>query len=196
MNYNCFPLHRFLDVLISLCLLPFATVIIFIVSIISLIVDREFPLFFQKRIGVNRRPFLMFKIRTMYSSTPNSLPSHLINSNTITLTGRFVRRFKLDELPQLFNVILGDMSLVGPRPCLPSQSIIIDIRFHNGLYSVRPGVTGYSQVNKIDMSSVTKLIKYDLCTISSLTTFEYLRIILHTFIGRGSFDPVTKETSL
>jgi O-antigen biosynthesis protein WbqP len=110
------------------------------------------PAFFaQERIGRHEKPFRCLKLRTMYEGT-RSLPTHEVDGKAVTKAGRVLRRLKLDELPQLWNVLKGEMSLVGPRPCLPTQKELIERRRALGVYKLRPGITGLAQVEGIDMS--------------------------------------------
>ena len=96
----------------------------------------------------------------MYSGTAN-LPTHEVQASSVTALGEHLRRFKVDELPQLCNVLIGDMSLVGPRPCLPSQTALVEARRHLGVFEVRPGITGLAQVNGVDMSDANRLAEID-----------------------------------
>src|SRR6185503_10926322 len=108
-------------------------------------------IFAQRRIGRRGAPFTCYKLRTMNENTIQR-PTHEVGASAVTSVGRFLRRWKLDELPQLYNVLRGEMSLVGPRPCLPSQSELIEARLQKGALDVRPGITGLAQVQGIDMS--------------------------------------------
>lgn len=114
----------------------------------------------QTRVGRHGIPFRCYKLRTMHVDTP-SVPTHEMAPNAVTPVGRFLRRTKLDELPQLWNVLRGDMSLVGPRPCLPEQEELIRHRLHQGVLAVAPGMTGLSQVRGIDMSNPALCAKTD-----------------------------------
>ena len=147
------------------------------------------PLFYQQRVGYQQRLFTLVKFRSMATNT-QSVGTHLVDANAITPMGRFLRRSKLDELPQLFNVLRGDMSLVGPRPCLPNQIELIQQREMRGVFSVKPGITGLAQVNGVDMSSPRKLAIYDRLMIRNLDLGNYLRLIMATATGRGSGDRV------
>ena len=113
--------------------------------------DTRSPIFWQKRLGQDQVPFTLIKFRTMTSDT-SSVATHLVNPEKITRLGKFLRKTKLDELPQLWNVLSGKMSLVGPRPGLPSQLELTKERQLRKVFSVRPGITGLSQINEIDMS--------------------------------------------
>jgi len=147
------------------------------------------PMFRQKRIGRNELPFVLVKFRTMRRDTI-SVASHLVDSSAITKTGVFLRMSKLDELPQLWNVVKGEMSLVGPRPCLPSQVELIKSRRKLNVFSARPGITGLSQINGIDMSTPELLAETDARMINGLNLRSYFKYIFLTVLGKGSGDRV------
>ena len=151
--------------------------------------DTRSPLFFQQRVGKNKKPFTLVKFRTMAPET-QSVGTHLVDTSAVTRLGHILRRTKLDELPQLVNVILGDMSLVGPRPCLPNQLELIAERDKRGVYAVRPGITGLAQVNHVDMSTPKKLAIYDSLMIRRLNLKLYFGLILATATGRGRGDRI------
>jgi lipopolysaccharide/colanic/teichoic acid biosynthesis glycosyltransferase len=119
-----------------------------------------------------------------------SVASHLASKSSITETGKLLRKTKLDELPQLYNVLKGEMSLVGPRPGLLTQKELTQARIAENIYTVRPGITGLAQLNSIDMSTPKLLAKTDKKMIEQLTVTTYLRYILLTLTGRGSGDRV------
>ena len=139
------------DYLFSFTLLIFLSPLLLLIYVIILL-DIGSPLFIQKRVGKNKKIFNLIKFRTLKIGTP-SIASHKINSRYVSNTGKILRKFKLDELPQLINVLKGEMSLVGPRPYLPIQKDLIKGRDKYNLYRFRPGITGLSQINKIDMSN-------------------------------------------
>lgn len=151
--------------------------------------DTGAPLFRQQRVGRGQRPFTLVKFRTMRPDTA-SVASHLADAAAITRFGHFLRRTKLDELPQLWNVLRGDMSLVGPRPCLPNQHELIAEREQRGVFAVRPGITGLAQVNGVDMSEPARLAEMDAEMVASLSLRDYFRFILLTATGKGSGDRV------
>ncbi|MGP9833507.1 sugar transferase [Marinobacter sp. NSM] len=151
--------------------------------------DTGAPIFRQERVGRNKRPFILVKFRTMKRDTA-SVASHLASADAITRFGRFLRRTKLDELPQLWNVLKGDMSLVGPRPCLFSQDELIAQRESRGVLSARPGITGLAQVSDIDMSTPVLLADTDERMLKNLTVGAYFKYILMTVYGKGAGDRV------
>lgn len=116
-------------------------------------------IFVQTRLGRHETPYRCLKLRTMWSDT-GSVPTHEAPVSAITPVGRVLRRAKIDELPQLWNVLVGEMSLVGPRPCLPTQAALIEARRRSNVFGFRPGITGLAQVRGIDMSDP------DLCAAS------------------------------
>lgn len=120
-------------------------------------------------------------------NTP-SVGSHELSLAKMSRYGRIMRRFKLDELPQLFNVLNGTMSLVGPRPNLSTQSKVIYERENRGIYQIKPGITGISQINKIDMSTPKKLAISDCQLVKNLSVSLYLNILYQTLIGKGNGD--------
>ncbi len=155
--------------------------------------DTGSPLFRQKRVGRHQRPFVLVKFRTMKPETA-SVASHLADAGAITPFGRFLRRTKLDELPQLWNVLKGEMSLVGPRPCLFNQEELIAERVSRGVLEARPGITGLAQVNNIDMSTPRLLAETDQRMLQSLTVVNYFRYILQTVLGKGKGDRIRQSS--
>lgn len=147
------------------------------------------PIFRQERVGRDQKPFTLLKFRTMRPDTA-SVASHLADASAITPVGLFLRRTKLDELPQLWNVVKGEMSLVGPRPCLFNQTELITERVSLGVFSARPGITGLAQVNNIDMSTPRLLAETDARMIKALTVQAYFKYIFITLGGKGSGDVV------
>ena len=151
--------------------------------------DTGSPIFFQKRVGRNTKAFTLVKFRTLAKDTP-SLASHLVEGSSISALGRFLRRTKLDELPQLWNVLIGDMSLVGPRPGLPNQHKLNAAREQAGVFAARPGITGLAQVNGIDMSTPELLAETDARMNAEMSLKNYFKYILLTLIGKGSGDRI------
>ncbi|MCC5881600.1 MAG: sugar transferase [Halomonas sp.] len=154
--------------------------------------DTGSPLFRQQRVGRYQRPFTLVKFRTMRPDTA-SVATHLADASAVTPFGNFLRRSKLDELPQLWNVLKGEMSLVGPRPCLYSQQELIAERATRGVYQARPGITGLAQINDIDMSTPLLLAETDQCMLKGLTVAAYFRYIVLTVLGKGSGDRIRRK---
>lgn len=165
--------------------------VLLVVTIIGLF-DTGSPIFVQERVGRNKKPFKLIKFRTMSVDT-QSVASHLASSSSITKLGAFLRKTKIDELPQLINVLKGEMSLVGPRPNLFNQEELIKARDALGVYDVLPGITGLAQVQNIDMSTPELLAKTDRQMIDTLTINGYFKYIIMTVTGSGSGDAVKKS---
>jgi lipopolysaccharide/colanic/teichoic acid biosynthesis glycosyltransferase len=153
--------------------------------------DTGSPIFRQERVGLNKRVFKLMKFRSMHLNT-QSVATHLASASSITPFGNFLRKSKLDELPQLINVLKGDMSLVGPRPNLFNQTELIQERDSRGVYNVRPGITGLAQINKIDMSTPQRLAETDAKMIDHLNMWYYFKYIFLTVFGKGFGDRVRK----
>ena len=179
---------RFFDFIFALFGLIFGLPVLLIIYLFGLF-DTGSPVFRQERVGRNKKLFILIKFRTMKVETA-SVASHLESSSSITPLGTFLRKTKLDELPQLWNVLCGDMSLVGPRPNLFNQKELINVRDKFNVYSVRPGITGLAQVSEIDMSTPDLLAKTDAEMISSMSNTNYFRYIIMTLTGSGQGDRV------
>jgi O-antigen biosynthesis protein WbqP len=154
--------------------------------------DTGSPLFRQERVGRYQKPFSLVKFRTMRPDTV-SVATHLADASAVTPFGRFLRRSKLDELPQLWNVLKGEMSLVGPRPCLFNQDELIAERAARGVFDVRPGITGLAQVEGVDMSTPQLLAKMDAHMLGNMTLVSYFKYIFKTVSGSGSGDRVPER---
>jgi len=181
-------LVRLFDVCFSLLGLIVGFPVLIIIYLVGLF-DTGSPVFRQERVGRNKKPFILVKFRTMSVDTA-SVASHLASSASITSVGAFLRKTKLDELPQLWNVLKGEMSLVGPRPGLFNQENLTAAREAKGVFSVRPGITGEAQVNEIDMSTPVLLAEIDAKMISELSITNYFKFIMMTVTGKGSGDRV------
>ncbi|WP_026332703.1 MULTISPECIES: sugar transferase [unclassified Thioalkalivibrio] len=179
---------RILDVVLAVVGLVVAAPVMAVLWMLGWMESRS-PLFRQERVGRYHRPFVLVKFRTMRPDTA-SVATHLAESSSVTRLGGFLRKTKLDELPQLWNVLKGEMSLVGPRPCLVSQVELIAAREARGVFAVRPGITGLAQVNGIDMSDPERLAEVDAKMIGSLTLGGYFRYLVLTLTGKGSGDRV------
>ncbi len=181
-------LIRFFDVIFSFIGLVVAFPVLILITLIGFF-DTGSPVFRQVRVGRNKKPFTLVKFRTMRKDTA-SVASHLASASAITPFGSFLRKTKLDELPQLWNVLLGDMSLVGPRPGLFNQEELTSAREQLAIYRVRPGITGLAQVNEIDMSTPELLAKTDADMILNMSIKNYFTFIFLTIAGKGRGDRV------
>ena len=184
-------MSRILDVLFSVAGLVFLSPLIFLIMILGWF-DTRSPLFHQQRVGREKQPFILVKFRTMRPETV-SVASHLADASAITPLGYFLRRTKLDELPQLWNVLKGEMSLVGPRPCLFNQQELIAERDKRGVYRARPGITGLAQIQGIDMSTPELLAQTDAAMLKTVTLRGYFRYIFLTVLGKGTGDCVRAQ---
>ena len=181
---------RVFDFVFSLLGLVVGFPVLLVIYVIGLF-DTGSPLFRQERVGRNKKPFTLVKFRTMKVDTA-SVASHLASTASITNLGGFLRRTKLDELPQLWNVLKGEMSLVGPRPGLFNQQELTEERSKRGVFDARPGITGLAQVSDIDMSTPELLAETDQRMLSSLTVGNYFKYIFMTVGGKGAGDRVVR----
>lgn len=177
---------RLLDISFSFIGLLLLSPLLVILLIIGFF-DTGSSIFQQERVGRDKKPFRLVKFRSMYMNAP-SVATHLASASSITPFGRFLRKSKLDELPQLWNVFIGDMSLVGPRPNLFNQTELIEERQKLGIYNVRPGITGLAQVNRIDMSTPRLLAETDAEMIKNFNLIIYIKYIFITVLGKGKGD--------
>lgn len=171
-----------------------------LLAVIALLVKLEdggSVLFKQRRTGINKREFLIYKFRTMRTDTPKDVPTHLLHDPDayITRVGRFLRRSSLDELPQIFNILKGDMSFVGPRPALYNQYDLIAARDKLGANSVMPGLTGLAQVNGRDELPIEVKAAYDGEYVKNMSFFTDLKILLKTVVSVFRADGVREGAS-
>ncbi|WP_028241798.1 sugar transferase [Stutzerimonas azotifigens] len=183
---------RIFDVVFSLLGLVLGFPLLIALTLIGLF-DTGSPIFRQVRVGRYQKPFTLVKFRTMKVNTA-SVATHLASSASITRFGHFLRKTKLDELPQLWNVLKGEMSLVGPRPGLFNQEELTEERAKRGVFEVRPGITGLAQVSEIDMSTPALLAETDQKMIRSLTLASYFKYIFMTVAGKGAGDRIVRKT--
>ena len=180
---------RLLDLFFAFFALVFLFPLIIILYLL-IFLENKSPLFHQVRVGRNLKEFTLIKFRTMKIDT-ESCATHLVDSTKITKIGRILRKTKLDEIPQLFNVLKGEMSFVGPRPCLPNQIDLIEKREKYNLYRYTPGITGLSQIKGIDMSNPVLLSKTDNKMMRNFSLLKYFYYILITLLGSGFGDRVS-----
>jgi O-antigen biosynthesis protein WbqP len=180
-------LKRAFDLAIALALLLPAAVIVLVCAALVRLQSPGPGILRQTRIGRDGAPFTCLKVRTMFFGTPN-LPSHETAKSAVTPIGAFLRRSKLDELPQVWNVLKGEMSFVGPRPCLPAQRELTEARQRRGVLALRPGITGPAQVRGIDMSDPERLAEADAGYLVKSGIAEDMRLMLATLFGSGRGD--------
>lgn len=183
---------RFFDFVFSLIgivlLLPIAVILIILCYF-----DTKSPILVQERLGKDLKVFKLYKFRSMYLNNVEEVASHLADPASITRFGGFLRKSKLDEIPQLINVLKGDMSLVGPRPIILSQIDVIEARKVKGVYNYLPGITGLAQINKIDTSNPIRLAAVDAKMLKELSLLNYFKFIIATVTGKGQGDPVKES---
>ena len=171
---------RLIDIFLSLIGIIILLPLMFFILLVGFF-ESNSPIFKQHRVGLNQNTFLLIKFRTMKTDT-FSVATHLIDSSKITNFGKFLRKTKIDEIPQLFNVLKGDMSLVGPRPCLLNQLELIKERNKMNVFKVRPGITGLSQISGVNMQTPALLAKTDSKMIESFNLFYYFLYIFKTLL--------------
>jgi len=186
---------RIFDILLSSIGL-IASSPLYIILILGSIMNSNSPFFRQTRVGQGKKPFTLVKFRTMRPNTVQ-IATHLANASAVTTLGKILRKTKIDELPQLWNVLKGEMSLVGPRPCLKNQTKLIRARQKLGVFSVRPGITGLAQIRGIDMSEPDLLAQMEAEMIHNMSIKKYFKYIFLTTMGYGRGDRiVVKEKKL
>ncbi len=172
-------INKIIAILLIFLLFP-----IFIIVSALILIEDGFPVFFiQKRVGMNKKYFSIYKFRSMNKSTPNVATHLLDNPNKYLLkTGKFIRKLSIDELPNLFNIITGDMVFVGPRPALFNQKDLISLREENGVNKLKPGITGWAQINGRDELSIINKVSLDVEYLKRKSLFFDLSIIVKTII--------------
>lgn len=175
-------LKRLLDILIAstgvVVLLP-------VLLLISILIKLDSPgrvIFSQQRFGKNKHLFTMYKFRTMYAEAPKDTPTHLLKNASMHITklGSFLRKTSLDELPQLCNVIKGNMSIIGPRPALYTQHDLVAERDKYGVNSLRPGISGWAQVNGRDELSIAAKVQYDVAYMTKFGLAMDVKCLIET----------------
>jgi O-antigen biosynthesis protein WbqP len=182
-------LKRLLDLALALILiLPASIIIVFVAIWIKL--DSDGPVLFKQiRVGKHKKHFTIIKLRTMDNGTGDRA-SHETTPSQITRAGKILRMTKIDELPQIWLVLIGDMSFVGPRPCLPIQIDLIEARSQLNVFSVLPGITGPAQIANIDMSNPSRLAEIDGQYVVKKSFYVDLACIFATVFGKGFGDVV------
>lgn len=176
-------MKRIFDIVFSSLLIVLLIPVFLVLSILVKATSRGPVLFKQRRIGKDKTEFYIYKFRTMYLETPKNMPTHLLENpdKYITPVGKLLRKTSLDELPQLINIIKGEMSFVGPRPALYNQYDLISLRDEQGVNYFRPGVTGWAQINGRDELEIPEKVKFDSYYIKNRSLWLDTKIIFITF---------------
>lgn len=174
---------RIFDVIFSLTLLLIFALAILVISFLIHITSQAPVIYWSDRVGKNNRIFRMPKFRTMRVGTP-AVATHLMKESDLHITpiGRFLRKTSLDELPQLWCILIGDMSVVGPRPALFNQDDLIELRSKAGVEKVAPGLTGWAQINGRDEIPISEKVKFDTEYIERKSFWFDLKIIFLTLV--------------
>jgi O-antigen biosynthesis protein WbqP len=180
---------RVVDVLLSVAVLVVALPLMIAAGIAIVLEDRGPALFRQMRVGKAGKEYRLYKLRSMPVHSV-SVPSKHAQGLRTTRVGRIIRRTNIDELPQLFNILRGDMSVVGPRPALSSQTELIALRRANGAYDCKPGLTGLAQVNSYDGMPETEKADWDGRYAATISFASDCRILLRTVVYLGRRPPV------
>jgi len=174
-------IKRSIDIIASLFIILIFSPLYLIVGLVIYLQDFGHPIFKQKRVGVNEKPFTLMKFRSMPINTKD-VPSSKTKELKVTPFGKFIRRSNLDELPQLINIFKGDMSLIGPRPSLPSQTELVSLRRARNVYTTKPGLTGLAQVNAYDNMPDEKKAEWDGAYVKNITFIKDIKIVLRTIV--------------
>ncbi len=187
-------LKRVIDIVISgLAIVVLSLVLLLIAIAIKL--DSKGPVLFkQKRVGKNKSHFMIYKFRSMYVDTPSDMPTHLLKDPTamITKVGAFLRKTSLDELPQLFNIFKGEMAIVGPRPALWNQYDLIEERDKYGANNIRPGLTGWAQINGRDELEIDEKSKLDGYYVKNMSFGLDVKCFFGTFLSVAKSEGVVE----
>lgn len=194
-----FAIKRILDIILSIIVLIILCPFLIIFSIIIKVESKGPVLFKQKRVGKNKKLFTIYKFRTMRTDTPKDMPTHMLKNaeSYITKFGNIMRKTSIDELPQLFNIVKGDMSIIGPRPALWNQDDLIKERDKYHANDIRPGLTGWAQVNGRDELEIPVKAKYDGEYVEKMSLWFDIKIFFKTIINvfkhEGIVEGMQKE---
>ena len=185
-------MKRFFDLILSIMVFLFFSPIIALVAVAVAATSKGAILYWSERVGINNTIFKMPKFRSMKIDTP-AVATHLLKNpdNMLTPIGGFLRKSSLDELPQLWSIIKGDMSIVGPRPALFNQDDLITLRTEQGVHNIKPGLTGWAQVNGRDELPIPQKVELDLEYLQKQSFLFDLKIIWLTFLKVIKRDGVT-----
>lgn len=168
---------------------------LYIIIAIAIVIDDPGPILFrQERVGIHKKPFRILKFRTMKMDTPHDVPTHLLKNpdQYITRVGKFLRKTSLDEIPQLFNIVKGDMSIVAPRPALFSQEDLLEARDQYGANDIRPGLTGWAQINGRDELEIADKARLDGEYVQNISFLFDCKCFFGTFIKVLRHDGVVE----
>lgn len=180
-------MKRLFDFVLALLLIVPAILLTLPAALLVWREARVSPFFRQRRVGRHLRPFTLIKLRTMHVAAPHA-GSHEVGTAYLLRSGAWLRSIKLDELPQIWNVLKGEMSFVGPRPCLFTQTELIECRETRGVYALRPGITGPAQVAGVDMSQPQLLAEIDASYLGAWRLGRDLSLLAATATGKGRGD--------
>ncbi len=186
-------MKRLFDFVLALVVGVLAAPVIAVIAILIRLESPGSPIFVQERVGRNEKVFRCYKLRTMMQGSPIA-GSHEVSASRITRIGHFLRKTKLDELPQVINILRGEMSFVGPRPNLPVQQELVEKRRARNVFDAVPGITGLSQVRGIDMSTPDLLARSDREYLDTQSFAGDLKLIIASARGAGRGDAATRET--
>lgn len=177
-------MNRGFDIIISLIILTFLSPLLLVIILVIKINSNGPALFTQTRIGKNNEEFVLYKFRTMTTNAPNDVATHLLDDpqSYITSFGKFLRKSSFDELPQLINILKGDMTFIGPRPALYNQFDLVKLRTRCGVHTLRPGVTGWAQVNGRDCLKISEKVNFDFHYLENKKLTLDIKILLLTVL--------------
>ena len=183
---------RFIDIVLSLGAIVFLSPVLIVLAVLIKLDSKGPVLFRQKRVGKGKTHFEILKFRTMYADVPKDVPTHLLSdpASKITKIGRFLRKSSLDELPQIFNILKGEMSIIGPRPALWNQFDLIEERDKYGANDVRPGLTGLAQVMGRDELPIGIKARYDGDYVKDISFSNDVKIFFRTIFSVASADGI------
>jgi len=185
-------IKRLIDIVLSLGAIVVLSPVLLVLAVLIKMDSKGPVLFKQKRVGKDKTHFEILKFRTMYADVPKDVPTHLraVPASKITKIGRFLRKSSLDELPQIFNIFKGEMSIIGPRPALWNQFDLIEERDKYGANDVRPGLTGLAQVMGRDELPIDVKAKYDGDYVKDITFAKDVKIFFRTIFSVASADGI------
>jgi O-antigen biosynthesis protein WbqP len=177
-------MKRFSDFVLAVFLILLLSPIMLLIAILISVTSKGSVIFKQKRVGKNKKLFNIYKFRTMYVNAPKNVATHLLEGSCsyITPVGSFLRKSSLDEIPQLFNILKGEMSFIGPRPALYNQYDLIEQRDIHGINSLYPGITGWAQINGRDEVSIEEKVLLDKYYNENASVLFDLKIVFFTLL--------------